>query len=393
MDDGTEEPTDSKPTSNSFNNSSRRRRVLRKGFMGLLAALSVIGLLTLYSSPLSRLFSMSENPTFEFAGDAIEWTYDSDMTVLPPRTYGHDEKYFIPEYSPWLGFNNMSNLRIRHCAYTATYLNPRTMSRNDQNSTFALDLGYFFDLPHLAEKAQGRVIDFRTFMYEIVGAKPETQLWDVDVEYGIQVFRTLRSKTRPDYFGPRVIRRNNRVVAGESSDDRKDGGREIVLKTVQRKPWDRPRDLSRTFITNLIKNGLVDTLEDYGPSEHDHVQEDGSVNVNRIFYAFGDVQGGGVGWIVNWSVQFQYKQVGGDDKKTASDTAGAGVPSSDSKGRPLLDICRPPVEDPSADQIPWESRFLGFATCHIDNYVGLAQELGSVDADILSVEGQLHTTG
>ncbi|KAF9085639.1 hypothetical protein BGX29_001846 [Mortierella sp. GBA35] len=286
-----------------------------------------------------------------------------------------------------------SNLRIRHCAYTATYLNPRTMSRNDQNSTFALDLGYFFDLPHLAEKAQGRVIDFRTFMYEVVGAKPETQLWDVDVDYGIQVFRTLRSKTRPDYFGPRVIRRNNRVVAGESSDDRKDGGREIVLKTVQRKSWDRPRDLSRTFITNLIRNGLVDTLEDYGPSEHDQVQEDGSVNVNRIFYAFGDVQGGGVGWIVNWSVQFQYKQVGGDDKKTASDTAGAGVPSSDSKGRPLLDICRPPVEDPSADQIPWESRFLGFATCHIDNYVGLAQELGSVDADILSVEGQLHTTG
>ncbi|ORZ05959.1 hypothetical protein BCR41DRAFT_361479 [Lobosporangium transversale] len=62
---------------------------------------------------------------------------------------------------------------------------------------------------------------------------------------------------------------------------------------------------------------------------------------------------------------------------------------------PVLDngTCVPPTEDPLADQIPWEARFPGFATCRIENYVDLHEELGFVSARILSIEGQFHTTG
>lgn len=110
------------------------------------------------------------------------------------------------------------------------------------------------------------------------------------------------------------------------------------------------------------------------------------MHINRSFYAFADVQGGGFGRIVNWSVQFQYKN-SEDKAKDPTTTA------HHSKGRPLLNTCRPPLEDPSADQTPWESRFPEFATCRIQNYVGLAQEFGQIDADVLVVEGQSHTAG
>ncbi|KAI8596514.1 hypothetical protein EDD21DRAFT_419603 [Dissophora ornata] len=62
---------------------------------------------------------------------------------------------------------------------------------------------------------------------------------------------------------------------------------------------------------------------------------------------------------------------------------------------PLLgsSSCRYPIEDPDVEQIPWESRFLAFASCRIENYVGLEQELDPVSARILSIEGQYHTTG
>lgn len=110
------------------------------------------------------------------------------------------------------------------------------------------------------------------------------------------------------------------------------------------------------------------------------------MHVNRWFYAFADIQGGGFGRIVNWSVQFQYQN--NEDKVQDPTTT-----TRNSKGRPLLETCHPPREDPSADQIPWESRFPRFATCRIQNYVGLTQELGQIDADVLVVEGQFHTAG
>ncbi|KAF9137439.1 hypothetical protein BGX30_010247 [Mortierella sp. GBA39] len=177
----------------------------------------------------------------------------------------------------------------------------------------------------------------------------------------------------------------------ESKESKEDSrkGREIVLKTVQRRSWDLAEDPSLSFVNNVIRNGLVDTLDEaVGDqlSQQGQVQEDGSVHVNRSFYAFADVQGGGFGRIVDWSVQFQYK----NDKDKAQDPT---TRARHSKGRPLLDTCRPPLEEPSVDQIPWESRFPGFATCRIQNYVGLAQELGEIDADVLVVEGQFHTAG
>ncbi|KAK3846696.1 MAG: hypothetical protein J3R72DRAFT_471426 [Linnemannia gamsii] len=345
--DGPSDPSNDgvKPSGrNSFFSRMKRRRVLRLGFMGLLTALSMFALWTRYPSHRTGL----STETLESA-DEDYWTHDPDKTILPTRTYAPDEKYLILEYSPWLGFNNMrymierglylsrllnrtlvlpTDLRIRSCsdfnicAQAATYLTPGSAnSRNEQESIFALDLGYFFDLPHLAERT---------------------------------------------------------------------GERQIVLKTVQRKSWDLAEDPTRTLIDNIIRNGLVDTLhEKDGDHSSKQAQEDGSVLVNRSFYAFADVQGGGVGRIVSWSVQFQFPPMSDSNKQQdPSQTT-----SRSNKGHPLLETCRPPLEDPAADQIPWESRFPGFATCRIENYVGLADELGPIDADVLVIEGQFHTTG
>lgn len=79
-----------------------RSRALRRGFMGAFIALSIIALRAQYSPYRSGLSTTA----FDDTNDDY-WTYDSDMTTLPPRTYASDEKYFILEYSPWLGFNNM----------------------------------------------------------------------------------------------------------------------------------------------------------------------------------------------------------------------------------------------------------------------------------------------
>ncbi|KAF9276937.1 hypothetical protein BGZ88_001442 [Linnemannia elongata] len=270
-----------------------KRRTLRRGFIGVfLIALSIIALWTRYSSHRSV---PSTTGSFDDTSDDDYWRYDSDKTTLPSRSYPPDEKYFILEYSPWLGFNNM--------------------------------------------RGEGEDAD--------MGSKEN-----------------------------KLDSRN---------------GREMVLKTVQRRSWDLAGDPSLSIINNIIRNGLVDTLDEAKGdhlSQQSQVQEDGSVHVNRSFYAFADVQGGGFGRIVNWSVQFQYKN--NEDK--AQDPATT-AQQRHSKGRPLLDTCRPPLEDPSADQIPWQSRFPGFATCRIQNYVGLAQELGQIDADVLVVEGQFHTAG
>lgn len=279
------------------------------------------------------------------------------------------------------------------CAQTATYLTPGSAnSRNEQGSVFALDLGYFFDLPHLAEKTQGRVVGFRTFMEKVVGAEEEMLGRLRDVDFGVQVFFALRNKKYKGGYrnGDRGEGEDADMESKESKLDSRNG-REMVLKTVQRRSWDLAGDPSLSIINNIIRNGLVDTLDEAKGdhlSQQSQVQEDGSVHVNRSFYAFADVQGGGFGRIVNWSVQFQYKN--NEDK--AQDPATT-VQQRHSKGRPLLDTCRPPLEDPSADQIPWQSRFPGFATCRIQNYVGLAQELGQIDADVLVVEGQFHTAG
>ncbi|KAG0295566.1 hypothetical protein BGZ97_004799, partial [Linnemannia gamsii] len=340
------------------------------------------------------------------------------MTTLPSRSYALDEKYFILEYSPWLGFNNMrymierglyladilnrtlvipTDLRIRSCsssdeticAQTATYLTPGSAnSRNEQGSVFALDMGYFFDLPHLAEKTEGRVIDFRTFMEEVIGAGTETLRRLRDTDFGVQVFFALRNKKYPggrlkdgtDYSD----NEEEEEEAGKESKDNKGKIKEIVLKTVQRKSWDLAEDPNLSLVNNIIRNVLVDTLDEENDLQRQHgqVQEDGSVHVNRSFFAFADVQGGGVGRIVNWSVQFQYQPTSDKEDSTRR-----------SRGRPLLDTCRSPLEDPLVDQIPWESRFPGFATCHITNYVDLTQQLGPIDADVLVVEGQFHTTG
>lgn len=286
-----------------------------------------------------------------------------------------------------------TDLRIRSCSSSdetictqaATYLTPGSAnSRNDQGSVFALDIGYFFDLPHLAEKTGRKVIDFRTFMEEVVGVGTETLNRLRDTDFGDQVLFALKDKKYlGGYLEDHTDERDSEVGEMEREDD-KGKKREIVLKAVQRDSWDLAEDPNLSVINNIIRNGLVDTLDEEGDleSQYGQVQEDGSVHVNRSFFAFADVQGGGIGRIVNWSVQFRYQST--SDKED---------PTRRSKGRPLLDSCRPPLEGPSADQIPWESRFPGFATCHITNYVGLVQQLGQFDADVLVVEGQFHTAG
>lgn len=97
--------------------------------------------------------------------------------------------------SNYLRLRSCSSFDESICAQTATYLTPGSAnSRNDQGSVFALDLGYFFDLPHLAERMQGRVIGFREFMEEVVGAEEEMLGRLRDVGFGAQVFFALRNK-------------------------------------------------------------------------------------------------------------------------------------------------------------------------------------------------------
>ncbi|KAG0371262.1 hypothetical protein BGX24_001772 [Mortierella sp. AD032] len=348
--DGPSDPSNDgvKPTGrNSLFSRMKSRRVRRLGLMGLLTALSMFALGTRYPSHRTGL----STKTLESA-DEDYWTHDPDKTILPTRTYAPDEKYLILEYSPWLGFNNM--------------------------------------------RTGGRVIGFKRFMEEVVRASDETLMRLRDVEFGVQVFFALRSKK---YSG--VVKVHGAGGSEEDEGDEKSDSssnnniskeRQIVLKTVQRKSWDLAEDPTRTLIDNIIRNGLVDTLhEEDGDhsSKHKQAQEDGSVLVNRSFYAFADVQGGGVGRIVSWSVQFQFPPMSDSNKQQdPSQTT-----SRSKKGHPLLETCRPPLEDPAADKIPWESRFPGFATCRIENYVGLADELGPIDADVLVIEGQFHTTG
>lgn len=155
------------------------------------------------------------------------------------------------------------------CAQTATYLTPGSAnSRNDQGSVFALDLGYFFDLPHLGERMQGKVIGLREFMEKVVGAEKEMVGRLRDVGFGVQVFFALRNKKYSGGHreGDSGQSEGEDMESKESKDDRRNG-REIVLKTVQRRSWDLAEDPSLSFINNIIRNGLVDTLDE---AEGDH---------------------------------------------------------------------------------------------------------------------------
>lgn len=77
-----------------------------------------------------------------------------------------------------------THLRIRQCsdeticAQTASPLDLTSIGHNPQGSTLALDLGYFIDLDNLSHQTNGRVIDFRTFMEQIVKVPPGTALID-----------------------------------------------------------------------------------------------------------------------------------------------------------------------------------------------------------------------
>jgi hypothetical protein len=61
-----------------------------------------------------------------------------------------------------------------------------------------------------------------------------------------------------------------------------------------------------SVIDNLIRNGLVDSLE--GPNRSHHADTSGDesrLKVKRSFYAFSDVRGGGLERIVEWSLLFK----------------------------------------------------------------------------------------
>lgn len=297
-----------------------------------------------------------------------------------------------------------THLRIRQCsdesvcAQTATPLDLDSIGHNPQGSTIALDLGYFIDLDHLSQQTNGRIIDFRTFMEQVVKVPSGTAL--VDCQFGEQVA-----------FWQRVMNENSlnsgalssdaprfRAKDDEDEEENKDkngdeqlgekvgetalrNNREWISMTrVNRAKWSLDMDKSKSFIDNLIRNGLVDDLEPANPMLYPHAS-DGSFIAKRSFYAFGDVRGGGLNRIMSWSVDFHYQP------QDVAKTLFKGIPQLDSQS------CTPPTEDPSVNQIPWEARFPSFATCRIENYVGLKQELDALDARIVSVEGQFHTAG
>ncbi|KAF9426978.1 hypothetical protein BGZ94_005702 [Podila epigama] len=372
-----------------------------------------------------------------------------DLTSIPSREYKPGEKFLLMDYSPWLGFNNMrymlerglfladmlnrtlvlpTHLRIRHCsdeavcAETATPLDLTSIGRNPQGSTIALDLGYFIDLAHLAQQTNGRVIDFARFMQDVIQVPEGTAL--VDSQFGEQV-AFWQKAMRQDGDGEGVDSGSGmqkRFIAKDEDDEDDDEeevedtekdesgshksperhsavyrdthisnnggspyqGDQAVLSMarVHRDSWDLEMDPEKSFIDNLIRNVLVDDLTPTDPTQHEPA-EDGSFVARHTFYAFGDVRGGGLDRILDWSVDFVYHP----EDLTVSKARFRGTPRLDSQS------CFPPVEDPMMSQLPWEARFPAFATCLIQNYVGLKQELGSLDSTIVSVEGQFHTAG
>ncbi|KAG0099661.1 hypothetical protein BGZ93_006646 [Podila epicladia] len=297
-----------------------------------------------------------------------------------------------------------THLRIRQCsdeticAQTASPLDLTSIGHNPQGSTLALDLGYFIDLDHLSQQTNGRVIDFRVFMEQIVKIPPRTAL--VDSQFGEQVTFWQKVMKETSLHGgiqgsdaPRFRAVDDDDVNDEAENETTtqsnlewdhyhnlDSPTTVSMTRVNREKWSLDMDKSKSFIDNLIRNGLVDDLASPDPTLYLHALDDSFI-AKKTFYAFGDVRGGGLNRIMHWSVDFHYQRQ--DDSKSLF------------KGTPQLDshFCTLPIEDPSVNQVPWEARFPSFATCRIEHYVGLKQELGDLDARIVSVEGQFHTAG
>ncbi|KAG0057666.1 hypothetical protein BGZ83_005605 [Gryganskiella cystojenkinii] len=277
-----------------------------------------------------------------------------------------------------------THLRIRQCsdedicAQTAIDLDLLSIGHNPQDSTLALDLGYFIDLDHLSRTTQGRVIAFDLFMERVVGVPRGTSL--VDSEFGAQVAFWQAIVERHNRGEPWPLESQAKFRATDEEDEEDEGedrrpppstpklSKGLILSRdlvrVLRSTWVLEEQENLSMIDNLVRNALVDNL----PIVSEPSRE------TRTFYAFADVRGGGLDKIVEWSVDIEQK-----DKN--------------SKPAPDLKTCRPPVQDASMAGIPWEARFPAFATCRIENYVGLKQELGVVQDRILSIEGQFHTTG
>ena len=301
-----------------------------------------------------------------------------------------------------------THLRIRQCsdetvcAQTATQLDLNSIGHNPQGSTIALDLGYFIDLNQLSRQSDAQVIDFRTFMEQVVKVPPGTAL--VDSEFGEQVAFWQRVMNENSQNGgahssdtPRFRAKDDEDEEEDKDKDKDKGGDEhleekdgeaaprnnhecISMARIHRANWSLDMDTGKSFIDNLIRNGLVNDLEPPNPALYSPAS-DGSFIAKRSFYAFGDVRGGGLNRIMNWSVDFHYQP------QDAARTLFKGIPQLGSQS------CTLPTEDPSVDKIPWEARFPSFAICRIENYVGLKQELDALDARIVSVEGQFHTAG
>ncbi|KAF9582596.1 hypothetical protein BGW38_010996 [Lunasporangiospora selenospora] len=249
----------------------------------------------------------------------------------------------------------------------------------------ALDLAYFFDLKTLFDKSHGRIVDFRRFMKEVVGVPVDSAL--VDSEFGAQIAYWSERISQQDSPTPGSIQdfRATAFTDNESDEyldeNEVNGGSDqhpIQLTRIHRDTWNADFSEELSTVDNAIRNGLIDDFATHPPIDA-HIQQ----LVRKTFYAFSDVRGGGMDRIVEWSLNFSYTPNIGDQ----------GQPSY--VLTPLLDqdSCQPPADDPSVEFIPWEARFPSFATCRIDHYVGIKQQLEPIQSRILSIDGQFHTTG
>ncbi|KAK3818453.1 MAG: hypothetical protein J3Q66DRAFT_439541 [Benniella sp.] len=185
---------------NKLNNTSATtcRTLIRAGLLGLMIALS-----------LKLMWMSAELVLLQKIIPSVEETVDHpDKTTLPIRPFTDDETFLVMDDSPWLGFNNMrymieralyladllnrtlvlpNHLRIRRCSDETIYARtaiPLDLGRNEQGSTIALDLGYFFDLPICPT-------DLRTLMEEVVGV-PRGDESRLNVRRSLYVFSDVR---------------------------------------------------------------------------------------------------------------------------------------------------------------------------------------------------------
>ncbi|KAF9170362.1 hypothetical protein BGX20_009076 [Mortierella sp. AD010] len=147
----------------------------------------------------------------------------------------------------------------------------------------ALDLGYFFDLPHFSKEIPSRIADYKIFMERVVGAPIGSRK---------TTYRALEDVEEPDVVDEQgldseEIHLNNQDTSIKS------------IRRVRREKWDL-EDQDKLSVVNIISNGVVDSIGFLEENCPKYTMKDGEelFTLKRSFYAIIDVRSGSLDRIV-----------------------------------------------------------------------------------------------